>query len=499
MIIICGKLIAGPYESSEADFLICICNQINANPDLINCFLSHSFPLISALLALLQSPDQEISTKCGDALIRLLSVVNQRAEQIITFETPFCAKIMDQMVTLYHSIPPSLRPEQMETAISFCFKAESLENGSTFEAFSAAVRRFLCFLRWFVFFDMIVNHIPTKDGILLKALLNQFKIDFLESCICPDLLGIGYKEKSDAEEHIILTTDLLSNCLQNTISLQLATTVSEYLLIDTKNDLLINNQMYSDARNQLKNILLDRCSLIQTKTSESIHNSVSDAVIDNKRIQLCMSTMQLLEEILNKPSVLILNELVINYLSDRTYFDESVLLSSDANLDSNEFYEFKSGLPSISSLETQEVSDGFVQNFNYVSTSHIQRILQYFISLVPDELKSCQTSDDMGYETYVREAQKHFQEITLICNEWKQWSAENNLSDDSHQELSEANNSIKLNGDSEHIPEHKPKPKEFFEGPFLTMIFNNLEYMVQLPYEVNLQVLIYKIDLQINI
>ncbi|CAG2163158.1 unnamed protein product [Oppiella nova] len=485
LIIICGKLIAGPYESTEVQFLTCICDQIHRNPDLINCFLSESFALINALLALLQSPDQQISTKSGDALIRLLSVVNDRAEQIIAFETPFCSKIVDQMVALYQAIPRSLRPEQLESAVNCCFKSSDSSNGTPFESFSPAVRKFLCFLRWFVFYDMIINHLPANEGILMKTLLNHLKTDFLESCICPDLLGNGYKEESDANEHIFLTTVLLSNCLRNTVSEPLATTVGEFLLIDTKTDLLIDNPKYSETTNKLKSILLERCLLIEPKslhTVISLNDCHSGVVIDSNRIQLCMSSMQLFEDILIKPSVCIVNELVVQYLCDRCYFDESVL-TSDSNLDSSEFHH----LTTPSSANSDDLLNGFTPNFNYVSTSHVQRVLQYFTSLVPDELKSCQSSDDLGYETYVREAQKHFQEIGVICNKWKNWSTENVILDDS-QEVQSSDQQIvsEINGDSK--VRHNSKTKEFFEGPFLSMIFDNLQYMVDLPYEVNLQV-----------
>ncbi|CAG2105053.1 unnamed protein product [Medioppia subpectinata] len=546
LIINCGKLMAGPYESTEMQFLSCICDQINRTPDLINCFLSDSFPLITALLALLQSPDQEISTKSGDALIRLLSAVNDKAEEIITSQTPFCSKIVDQMVTLYQAIPRFLRPEQLESAVDCCFKSGDSENGTSFESFSPAVRKFLCFLRWFVFYDMIINNLPASDGLLTKTLLDQLKSDFLESCICPDLLGIGYREESDANEHIFLTTVLLSNCLRNTVSERLSITIGEFLLIDTKTDSLIENKKYSELRNNLKNILLERCLLIEPnaghqvidanriqlcmssmqlfediliKPSVSIlnelivqhladrtyfdetvltsdpnldsnefqhltsHSSVdSEEVIDANRIQLCMSSMQLFEDILIKPSVSILNELIVQHLADRTYFDETVL-TSDPNLDSNEFKH----LTSHSSVDSEEVLNGFRNSFNYVSTSHVQRVLQYFTSLVPDELKSCLTVDDLGYETYVREAQKHFQEIGVICNKWKNWSTENIILDDSQEvQTSDPKMVNEINGDSK--VRHNSKTKEFFEGPFLAMIFDNLEYMVDLPYEVNLQV-----------
>ncbi|CAG2181055.1 unnamed protein product, partial [Oppiella nova] len=85
------------------------------------------------------------------------------------------------------------------------------------------------------------------------------------------------------------------------------------------------------------------------------------------------------------------------------------------------------------------------------------------------------------------EAQKHFQEIGVICNKWKNWSTENVILDDS-QEVQSSDQQIvsEINGDSK--VRHNSKTKEFFEGPFLSMIFDNLQYMVDLPYEVNLQV-----------
>ena len=495
LIMICGKLIAGPYESSEVQFLSCVCDQIHRNPDLISCFLSDSFPLISALLSLLQSPDQEISTNSGDALIKLLSAVNERSEHIITFETPFCSKILDQMVVLYHSIPRSLRADQIESAISTCFSGDNTENCKDFESFSPAVRKFMCFLRWFVFFDMIINHLPNDESILTKSLLDHLKSDFLESCICPDLLGIGYREQSDADDHIFMTTVLLSNCLRNIVSERLASTIGEFLLVDTRSDSLIDNQKYSETKNKLKHILLDRCLLIEPNANASESSlTLEDSFIISKRIQLCMSSMQLFEDILRKPSVNVLNELVINYLKNRTYFDESVAIS-ETNLDSNEFQDMRPFLSPHSSVDSEEGSVGS-HNFNYVSTSHVQRVLQYFTSLVPDELKSSQTSDDLEYETYVREAQKHFEEIAAICHKWKNWTTETVMIDNSQREQpsNDPTGDIMSNGpiiNNYQITLNRQSSAQspFEEGPFLAMIFDNLEHMVELPYEVNLQVI----------
>jgi hypothetical protein len=481
LIIVCGKLIAGPYESNEVLFLTCISDQINRNPDLINCFLNDSFPLINALLALLQSPDSEISTKSGDALIRLVAVINERAAQIMTEETPFCSKIVHQLVTLYHAIPPSLKPQEIETAINTCFGSQVSSNAQTFESFSSAIRKFLCFLRWFVFFDMIIHHL-SNETILMKTLLLQFRDDFLESCIVPDLTGFGYKDESDANDHIFLTTVLLANCLRNIASEQLATTIGEFLLIETKSETLLQTNNHYNRHN-LKNVLLNRCLLIEPKSPESSHSD-SNLLDKNKRIQLCMSSMQLFEEILNKPSVSILNDLVIQYLSDRRYFDKSVS-DSDTYLDFNDFDDMRTQFTSYLTEDQEEVSIGSTPNSHHLSTSHVHRVLQYFTSLVPEELKSCQTNDEFGYETYVREAQKHYQECALICSNWKEWSNEslNRYSDDLQHQTSE--DEI---GSSNSEPEADISHKTFFEGPFLAMIFDNLQYMVQLPYEVNLQV-----------
>jgi len=328
---------------------------------------------------------------------------------------------------------------------------------------------------------MIIHHLP-NETILMERLLLQFRDDFLESCIVPDLTGVGFKDQSDANDHIFLTTVLLSNCLRNISSEQLAATIGEFLLIDSESDSLLPTHKYNKSH-KLKSVLLNRCLLIEPKSPESSH-SETNPMDKDKRIQLCMSSMQLFEEILNKPSVLILDDLVINYLSNRGYYDKSAS-DSDNYLDFNEFDDTRTQFTSYLTEDPDEVSIGSSPNVHYLSTSHIQKVLQYFTSLVPDELKSCQTSDDLGYETYVREAQKHYQECALVCNHWKDWSNHtiNRYPDDLQLQTSE--DEI---GSSHSEPEADISHETFYEGPFLAMIFDNLEYMVQLPYEVNLQV-----------
>ncbi|RWS09224.1 hypothetical protein B4U79_11350 [Dinothrombium tinctorium] len=443
---ICQQLVASPYEESEVEFLNCIAVRIRDNENLLTCYTREKFPLITALTSLLMSADNDVSTKAGDALLCLLSVCKENEAEIIVNETTFCTKVIERLIELYLSIPKSLTPEEVESSTTATLLSDYNVNIS---AFSSAARKYLCFFRWFVFCDMVANE--TNCQLLTDAFLIQFKEQFLR-LIASDLCENNIQTAT-------FTTVLISNCLRNVGNL-LTANIGEYFCSQGSENIA-----------SLLTVLIERCSVL-------VEGSSLQEADDNRRERhnLCISTMQLFEEILSKPSEKILNDLVIRFVASRGYYsveaNVSELLRSE-DFDSLVFAE-KSGGASPGSSPTN--------NF-FSPNSHIHRILQFFMRLVPDELKSAENESEPGYESYISEAQKHFNDCVAVCENWS-WKKNENCGESGAEVV---NTSEDETTSAESQPE-ADRFDRFYEGDFLSMLFTNLENMVHLPYDVNLQV-----------
>lgn len=456
LIYICGKTSAGPYESNEMTFLDSLTDKIYRNKEFLNSFLHDSFPLINALLALLLSPDSEISRKAGDAIIKLISLGNESADQVICEKTAFCGKIIQQIISSYSVIPRSLNSKEVEAAI-YTFRNDS----TCHSTFTNSVRKFLCFLKWYMFFDMLIYH--SGNTKLVKTMLNQFKLEFLEFCILPDLTGDGFTDESDAIDNVFLTTVLLSNCLRNTESYILFNLISEFLTISDRVDPNIPSRLKNYT---LLPTLLKRCNL-------SDKNFADDEQERSKSIKLASVTLQLFEDILLRPSRNVMNFLVIDHLQKKDYLN---LNKNDENEDSYE--------PFIEKFIVQDVFDHLIAVANETSKqinalaaptvpmAKQNAMFYYFSSLIPIELKFSLENESTDYVAYLKEAIKGVNIFLTSC--YAHWHYDQ---DDVSPEEQESN---LLDGDE--------KPAICKEGPFLQMIFDNLNSMLSLPYEINLQV-----------
>lgn len=455
LIYICGKTYAGPYESNEMTFLDSLTDKIYRNPDCLNFFLHDSFPLINALLALLLSPDSEIGRKAGEAIIKLISLNNVIADKVICEQTAFCGKIIEQIISSYNVIPRSLNPKEVEAAI-YTFRSDSVSHST----FTSSMRKFLCFLKWFTIFDMLIYH--SGNTTLVKTMLSQFRLEFLESCILPDLTGDGFTDETDAIDNVFLTTVLLSNCLRNTESYVLFNLISEFLTISDKVDVNIPSRLKNYT---LLPMLLKRCNL-------SAQNLCDDEQERSKSIKLAGVTLQLFEDILLRPSRNVMNFLVIDHLRKKDYLD---LTRSDENEDSFEPFLDKFVVPDVLD-HLNSVANETSKHINVLAAPTVvlakqNAMIYYFSSLIPTELKFNRENESSDYVAYLKEAIKGVNIFLISC--YAHWSTDQNEEDSSVQ----PSNNL--------LDEAAPSCSE---GPFLRMIFDNLSSMLSLPYEINIQI-----------
>lgn len=450
LIIVCGRIPASPYECTEMYFLTSLIKLIYKNPNYINFFTNNSFPLINSLLSLLYSEDSEISKQSGDSIIKLLQIIDENTAKIIVNETPFCCKIVNQIITHFSAIPHSLKLEEIEAS-------NKLLDGS----YPISIRKYLCFLKWFIFFDMLINTLP-DNSILTINLLNEFRLNFLESCLRSDLRGDGYVNELDAIDSLLFSTMITSNCLRNTESIKLFDTISHFLLISDNENELINKCNHKN----LNSFLLKRCQILTILNG----NDKNDEEL-KKWIKLSSATLQLFEDILSKPSYEIVYNLIIKELINRNY------LNNDKN---GEHYEkenisttgLSSKFNSLTVLDqmhaiANEINESKINfsSLSYLDINHLNQILHLFISLIPDELKFDLQLERAEYEAYLMEAAKGFHIFMINC--YSKW----NITDLDTNDQSNANDLV--------------NEKE----SFIEIIFDNLNSLMKLPYEIKLQVI----------
>ncbi|XP_054720418.1 FHF complex subunit HOOK interacting protein 2A-like [Uloborus diversus] len=445
---LCGEIVAGPTESEEMEYLLCVCKRIFENPHLVNCFLSNpepssrrssmseaskseaendkEFALVLSLLKLYQSPDNEISLKAKECLKVLCSCANDIAAPVIAYSSPLSHTFCQYIVLCFKNIPKTIKLSDLENP----------DDDDESHGILPDKRKYLCYLQQLSFVDSVVQD---AHPVISDALASCFKSEFLETCIRSCFI------KTDRNEDLLFVTTLTASSLRSISSQKLKDSFGSFLLSEDE------EVDYSEHRcPTLFEILLERC-----RDSDG-------------NVALALSTLQLFEELILKPTEAILYNLIIKYLEGRGYYDNSAADSWLQFSDEETCSRF-----------SDDFSPGSSPPNKVHSPPFIHRAIESFLAILPDDLKSCDSDEDSGYETYLKEAHGRFMKCLTICENFE-WKDELPEKDDSHLGAED-------DSSSESQPEADSARWSFDEGPFLSMIFDKLEQMLQQPYEINLQ------------
>ena len=382
LVTICGRINAGPYELYEIIFLQSLIQDIYNNREYINFFTSNdTFPLIDSLLSLLQSPDSDISTQAGECILKLLSCSNEFCLKVITERTPFCEIVISKVIQSYNEIPRNLNPHEIDVAMTVM---QHLQFVNT--TFSNAVRKYLSFLKWFMFYDSLIHH-TNKESILSETLLNKIRTEFLESFVLSDLLGHGFDSFTDAIDNCFLTTVILLNCLKTNTSDSISYCIMKILTI--------NDKKYFAYHPNVAKTLIQRCNLKVILNQDS-------SEFQQKQFKLASVTFQLFERILSKPFRYFVDRIVLKDLNEfySNYSGEQNLMPESTDSYIKKLFTNEKIYNSIQEIHgTRKRPENFV--YNSVEENKLEGILYYFYSLIPNEFRFGECSD---YEGYAKEA-----------------------------------------------------------------------------------------------
>lgn len=459
---LCGEVLAAPTEREEAAFLNIICQKIRADPSILTCFLptalddSHraigngnqqdgacgdmpamSFPLLRASLTLMESADSDVSTLAAECLILCMSNLNDEVARYVIAKSTMCVSVVHHLVKLYRAIPHTLKATDIDEAVtSWSADTVASSSSSDHQVLAPGKRKLLCFFKWLGFTDTLVE---LSNALIGAELGKTFLENFLNSPLHDDFT------KAESEESFLFITSLVTTCLRNLTSKDLVVTVGSFLLGDQKGSVA-----------SPKDMLLER------------------GRDPNASPQLVLTTLQAFEELLQRPSKEILDSLLLNYLVGRGYQSDAATEAFDFSDDDLEGPCNRAGKANMSDFEISPGSSPVSRTF---APAQIHRILNCFLMLLPDEIKSCEETDS-GYDVYISDAHRQFQDMLRVTDGWE-WP---------NEPVREEQASTEDDQSSDSQPEADSLQRGFHEGPFLSMLLDRIENMHRQPYEVNLLV-----------
>ncbi|XP_032219028.2 FHF complex subunit HOOK interacting protein 2A isoform X2 [Nematostella vectensis] len=471
LIRLCGEVQAAPSENEEVHFLCTVCSKLRQDPYLVNFFLELSFlqscsciacqqtnkdsppsstlspdnnsaindeskdpveprrrdkpdyTLVNSLLALTKSEDSRISVKACEGLMLCASLPEDHAATVIVLYTPFCEIMADKLKPLFDACPPSDPADITTVAAKWGFDHIGDEDAHTFPG----KRQLLSFLSWLDYVDQLSN---VAHKLVANALAVGVRERFLQPVIEQSLM-------QQSEIGVISTMALMRRSLSLITSQHLLKEFSMFLLGESKKP----EAMSDTGEHKLRQKLIELC--------------------DHLSDELSIETLKLFETLIQKPSQVILENLVTRNLTSRKYYDTTTVTNGNAS--SNETTSSAPASPMTPLTPTIDEVLGLPGSVDEADRQEVERVVNSFLSLVPNEVKSSLLTGDAGYDTYLRDAHQQCTKCALRSRQFD-WPT----------------SPLPVEGDDTR--EH------FYPGAFLGMLFRKLERLLDQPYEVNLQV-----------
>ncbi|GAB6031581.1 hypothetical protein CHUAL_009346 [Chamberlinius hualienensis] len=453
LIKLCGEIKAAPSENEEMHFLRIICSKLEEDPSLVNLFLEArrttsltdsdhsraglnqqelpSFYLVDSLVTLCQSADNGVVTQACESLKKITKLPVDLAASCIIEETKLSNILADRLCSLHSALPKTMDPD----AIEACYTDIDKQITDAEEPTSFPGRRqLLSFLTWLHFCDDLIQGAYPLVG---KALARAIHFHFLERVMGPLLSQIS-------DTGVIVTTAVIIKCVKEISSELLLQEFGYFLLGETQ-----EIERPGVTLHPIKQLLLERC-------------------FQHDDDEVALITLKLFETLIENPVSTTLHQLVLSNLLSRDYYDHSAVNNHETWSD-DEDDRYHGDL---------EMSPGSSPISRTMAPSNIHKIINCFLLILPDELKSCDIEEEMGYDSYLRDAQRQFRHCAEKCSTYD-WPQEALSREEMHQSDTSS---------SESQAEADRSNEPFYEGSFLAMLFDRIEGMTDQSYDINLQI-----------
>ncbi|XP_067879045.1 FHF complex subunit HOOK interacting protein 2A-like isoform X2 [Heterodontus francisci] len=423
---------------SQSDQSPVMCaNSTHLNPEGEGSQLDES--LLHALLTLTASEKNQFALKACEGLLLLVTLPEEVAARYMVESTALCRTLTDRLSDLYRLIPDSVDPGQVELLGRVNWRSHyagsHVEDAESFPGKGAV----MSFFSWLDYCDQLVKE---AHKVTAAAVAQEIRTRFFVRVLEPQLLQVY-------EIGILSSTALLLGVVTHITSPQLLNELVFFLLGDQR-----EVEVPTDPACQLlRSQLIERC------------NHLSD--------EISMATLRLFEQLLQKPHQHIIYNLVLRNLTGRCYIGnvtghedraaENEQLEETEELEEDPFFtDIYTGsrfpasdwLVPPAAMQAATKADG---------KSEVNRIVNSFLCLVPDAVKTSHLVTGCGYDTYLVDAHRMFQGCCINAREWK-WP-------------------LVLNSLESCDPDAM-----FYEGDFLKVLFDRMAQILHQPYDLNLQI-----------
>ncbi|XP_054273575.1 FHF complex subunit HOOK interacting protein 2A-like [Macrosteles quadrilineatus] len=399
-----------PVSAASTEMSQQAVEQINSLP---------KFPLINSLITYINSADSNVRVKACQAIMLLTSVPDDKFAQIVAHQSPLCESLALKLTAQYLEIPPETDPNHIDDMHA----TWGLDTPIPLEVEESCegCRQAATFLGWLDFCDQVAVEGRPVIGTSLASCIREL---FLDQEFEPELLPNS------------LVLALLTKCFKVITSAPLTKEMSEWLVGESRSP-----ELPGVVTCRTRQALLDICSHSEPAVS--------------------LEALRLFEVLLEKNIEHIIHCLVLTYVEGRGYYDNTLSPSHiESWSDEEDERERHRESPD---------TDGSGGVSRTMAPSHIDKIINGFLNIVPSCLRSAPSAEAGGYHQYVSESQRQYSLVLAACSRFS-WPVEavsdDNLSSDSRPEAD---------------------TRQFYEGPFLRMIFNRIRDLPNQAYEVNLQ------------
>ncbi|XP_057305716.1 FHF complex subunit HOOK interacting protein 2A-like [Hydractinia symbiolongicarpus] len=479
------------------------------------------YSLVDALIVLTNSEDSRVAIKACEGLLLCTSIPEDQAASVIVLYTAFCERMADQLAKLFRGLPAVIDPADMnQLSTTWGFDHEDQAGPPI-----TGKRQMIAFFSWL---DYVNQLSVEAHSMVSKALAGAIRERFILTAIEPGLsqasepcaitvtavltrclrlvssatlaqefadILLGHDTNPEQPDYqsphklrhlLIQRINHLSDQLAvETLRLfQALLQLSYQPIIDTLVVRNFTNRSYIDWKNEKQsektniinvdtksnndnNEILEKQNNVQKQDIEKKNNVVSlnDHGIDNTLPEV--SNVAIADEEKEKNNTLELPK-----------DSKSKVILEENNLDKKVEKKLKTS-ESVDNTENEKIKDTgeknesdadvlkFELNINddiTFSKKKVEKVVNGFLLILPDTLKTSQMVGETGYDSYLRDAHKQCQQraIQTFSFDWPNLLTDGCLAattDDS-----------------------------FYEGAFLHTIFKRLQRILAQPFEINLEV-----------
>lgn len=464
--------------------------------------LQQDFHLVSTLLSLSHSEDSRVAVKACEGLMLCSSLPDPVAAHCMINSTKFCDDLTTRLMETYMKLPTNVSPLDIEN-VQAKWGLEVVTQREDKTTFTGK-RHLVSFLSWLDYCDQLS---AIANPIVAEALSRNIHQKFLRPVLQPALLQVS-------ENGCITATAYMSRCLRTVCSERLLSELVLFLLGDER-----KAESKGTPKESLRSRLIERCNgvseeiclvtlqlfdtLLQKDDEHILHNlvlrnlecrdylnlSAIKKSVKQGRLASSADGSQSCDSKEEKPKVKDTSSesAEIEYQKEaEPHSQNETVENSDTQNETNcseKETEQTSNSVTLSEMkESEKLTEHNVQKSEKRSEDnrpdsevvmksplstpvHLQtevhKVVNSFLTLLPEDLKSSYQTADGGYDMYLKDAHKQYCAIVETCKSW-------NLLKD--------------------VEKKKPDPSTvFYEGSFLQMIFEKFAHMLDQSYPINLQ------------